>query len=465
MKRRLFRFTALSAALSLIAVFAGCSKTVTLTDVSTETTESGTIVTYYYSDGSKKSYSVQNGNDATVESAYALWLEKNGWEDSAERYNDFLKEYLTYTTGLDNSKTIQKTFNSVAAVYCEYAAENSLFGGLNYKKDVKLGSASIWKIESEYTYLVTNYHVIYCSNAYLPLNNNTTFPLAIHCYLYGSWQTPQKSGEKDKNSMDIYEYGDYAVECEYVGGAVSADLAVLKAKTDDLKKINPDMKAVTFADEYYTGQTVYTVGNPLGYGFSATEGIICVDNEYIPISLDGNKRYYRSMRIDTALYEGNSGGGLFNADGKFIGVANAGDPTNQNINYGIPLGIVKGVVGSIIDYSDLHAHKLKLGIEIKSDNMRYIYDPQIGYGKIWEDVTVEKVNAGSLAGEAGLRAGDVLTGITVGGVFFPILRDDSLSDALYHARTGNSVTVTYLRDGQEQEATFTVKADDIVFVE
>ena len=31
------------------------------------------------------------------------------------------------------------------------------------------------------------------------------------------------------------------------------------------------------------------------------------------------------MRIDTALYSGNSGGGLFNCDGELIGITNAGN--------------------------------------------------------------------------------------------------------------------------------------------
>ena len=218
---------------------------------------------------------------------------------------------------------------------------------------------------------MTNYHVIYDSKADADLNGGMT-ARQVYCYLYGSEDTPvqKETGrtdsngnpiyETDENGCIVYDYGDYGVKCDIVGGSIEKDLAVLRAKTSELKNINPDIKAVTLAEDYYVGETAIAIGNPENEGISVTKGVVSVDNEYITLSIDGTKRAYRSIRMDTALYGGNSGGGLFNAEGKLIGICNAGDSTDQNINYAIPLDIVKGTVGNILYYLTTTAKRNRL---------------------------------------------------------------------------------------------------------
>ena len=62
----------------------------------------------------------------------------------------------------------------------------------------------------------------------------------IYCYLYGSEGTPAASGKKDETyGYSLYEFGDYAVQCELIGGSITTDLAVLKADASALKVVMP----------------------------------------------------------------------------------------------------------------------------------------------------------------------------------------------------------------------------------
>ncbi len=152
-----------------------------------------------------------------------------------------------------------------------------------------------------------------------------------------------------------------------MGGTITCDLAVIRAKTQDVFNINPNVTEITFADSYTVGETAIAIGNSENEGISVTKGIVSVDNEYINYAIDNNIRSYRSMRIDTAIYGGNSGGGLFNKKGELIGITNAGDGTDQNINYAIPLNIVRPVIENIMFNKTLKT--LALGVEVYGETL------------------------------------------------------------------------------------------------
>ena len=470
-----------SFALAIAFAFAGCGGAPYVTSIE-KTSESGQedAFTVYYSDGTSSSFTVTNGKDGangeagqdgkdlTAADFYAEYKVQTGEDIS---YADFLKKYLTVTD--DTSSSVAQCLNSTMKVYTEFVEtteEKDIFGrpySYTTQTAIYTGSAVIWQIDQtdeSYTYIVTNYHVIYDSKADDEINGGMT-ARKIYCYLYGSEGVPVKkdTGKKDSNNKPIYEtdengcyiydYGTYGVACEYIGGTVEKDLAVLRAKTSDLKKINPDIKPVTLANDYYVGETAIAIGNPENEGISVTKGIVSVDNEYITLSIDGTERSYRSIRMDTALYGGNSGGGLFNAEGKLIGICNAGDSTDQNINYAIPLDIVKCTVENVLYYfnaSDFEngARIFTLGITLETENSRYVYNPDLGYGKIREDVKIDSVTALSIAWRMGLASGDVIKGFVINGKEYLISRTFHISDLILTMRRGDKFEVKYERDGK-----------------
>lgn len=473
-------FAGLVMLICFVCAFSGCAFEKYIVNVSYETTNNGTIATYTYSDGSTSQHRIETGKDGidgkdgqnvTAQSVYEQWLEKNGLTDTTENYNAFLAS-LDLDLTADNAATVQSTLHSVATLYCEYIYSQSAGYRKQYAAAMSIGTAFIYDIEEQkngYTYLVTNAHVVYCDKADKTANGNSYYPKNIHCFLYGSFDHNKAYGNSGKTDPTyqyaIPQYSSYAVQCELVGACLSADLAVVRAKTSDLKAINPDIEEVTLADTYYAGQSVYTVGNTEAHGFSATQGIISVDNENITLAIDNTERSYRSLRFDGFIYEGNSGGALFNARGQVVGVVNAGDATFSNMNYAIPLEIFRAVVPNLIDNYDgttpSSVKTAQLGVNVVSENARYVYDAAAGYGKIRESVTVTNVTSNSLAARMGIAQNDRITALIIDGTRHDVLRSFAISDALYCLRDGSTLQVEVVRNGNTQTLQCGVSAADL----
>ena len=452
----------------------GCSVKENLSIVSIEKTSSVGLVDTYtilYSDGTTYQFTItngKNGEDAdkvTIQEIYQYYVEKYG-EIS---YSDFLLDYLQLST--DNSLVINECLLSSMKVYTEFNVTSSSGWGpyQNTSKavSVQCGSAVVYKMFEDITYIVTNYHVVFNKNA--NSDNGGQIAKKIVGYLYGSEGNPADTGTKE-NGYTIYDYGQYGIELTYCGGSIEYDLAVLKVETSKILAINEDVKAVKLANEYYVGEAAIAVGNPENEGISASQGIVSIDNEYIQLQIDSTARYYRSIRIDTAIYGGSSGGGLFNKNGKLIGITNAGDTEDQNINYAIPIQIVKGVVNNILHYyngTDIaNAHKISLGVTLDSSNSKYVFDENTGYGKIKENVMIKSVVDNSIAQSLGLQEDDIIKSIFVNETEYVIDRYFEIGDILFLVKETDTLHIKYLRDNQVVETdNYTVLASDLNIID
>ena len=431
---------------------AGCSQTATVTSISlTSSNDRQSVYTIYYSDGTTQTLTVQNGQDVTADELYAKYKEVYG-EDLT--YDEFLQKYLVLSA--DNSSVIGKALQSSVKLYTEFIETvTDFFGrpsGVNTAQYT--GSGVVYQMDEDSTYIITNYHVIYSNNANSTYNGGKT-ARRIVCFLYGSENPSDPTSYKDSEGYTTYDYGDYAIDCEYVGGSITKDIAIVKAKTDDVLAVNPDAKTASFAEEYHVGETAIAIGNPENEGISVTQGIVSVDSEEITLQIDSTARAYRSLRIDTAIYGGSSGGGLFNVKGELIGITNAGDSTDENINYAIPLQIAKGTSDNILYFyldgneQTTGAYNVTLGVTVTSQNSRYIYDASAGYGKITEEIVVTEVSSRSIASELGLQQNDRLTGIIINGVTKELNRSYDIADAILTLRPGDSLCFEIERGDEE----------------
>lgn len=114
-------------------------------------------------------------------------------------------------------------------------------------------------------------------------------------------------------------------DVEIVATAPFHDLAVLRVKDP-----NTDITPVIFAPEEKLGigETVFTIGNPLGLERTVTEGVLSQTHRNF-----GGILY---LQVDAPVNPGNSGGPLFNARGQVIGIINMGVPTMEGLNFAIP---------------------------------------------------------------------------------------------------------------------------------
>lgn len=456
--------------LSLSCVLlAGCGKQACVTSiVPAETTEAGTNYTVTYSDGRTETITVANGKNGkdgedglvSIDDIFEKYQEVYG-ETS---YADFLEEYLSVSSS--NTSTIARCLQSSMKVHTTFVESSYVIrpGGWSgatksYGLAHHAGSAVIYKIEGNDTYILTNYHVVYDKSADTEANGGN-LPKDIYCYLYGSEADPVQSDKTDETyGYALYDFGQYGIPCTYVGGSINADIAVLKAKTSDIAEINPDFNAVKPASGYCVGETAIAIGNPEGEGISVTKGIVSVDNENIALQIDGTGRYYRSLRIDTSLYSGNSGGGLFNEKGELIGITNAGNQEDQNINYAIPIEIASGVADNIIFYdrdgdsATSGAYKITLGVTVQAKSMKYVYNETSGRGDIREDVTVVSVAEGSIAEAIGIQTDDTLVAFGIDGEEYEILRNFNVSDLLLKVRAGAEINFRFERNGETRLGT------------
>lgn len=464
-KKFLIIFAMLFFAICTCFAFAGCSQNIVVTNIEkSNSTEQDNTYTIYYSNGQTSTIKIANGKDGkdvSIDDIYDKYVETYG----EIAYADFLKLYFNNTT--NNSKIINQCLQSCLKVYTEfYTTTQSLsFYGIRQIKSVSVmcGSAIIYQIAGDYTYILTNYHVVYNANA--NSDNGGKIAKKIVGYLYGSEGAPSQT-TSTINGYAVYDYGDYGVEFEYVGGSIDYDIAVLKVATNNLKAINENIVAVDIAESYYVGETAIAIGNPENQGISVSQGVVSVDNEYITLNIDGNSRYYRSIRMDTAIYGGSSGGGLFNSYGELIGLTNAGDQTDQNINYAIPLQIVVGVANNIINYCDGLEYKtiktINLGLSVDGKNSKYVYDDSLGYGNIVENVVVSSITNNSIAFNLGLQENDIIKSIFINETEYTINRYFEIGDIILNIRATNEIKISYIRNNLTiLSNTYTVSVNDI----
>lgn len=427
-----------------------CSFCATPYVISIEKTDTQGLVDIYtitYSDGTEDTFEVTNGKDGEDGKASILDIYNKYVTEYGEiSYADFLKQYLSVSSNT-NSVVINECLQSCLKLYTEFTVTETV--NYYYTQDkvaIYTGSAIVYRIDSDYSYIITNYHVVYQED--VNKDNGGHIARKITGYLYGSESYPAET-EYTENGYIVYDYGSYGIPLEYMGGSITHDIAILRVPTNTLKRVNSNVQPVTLAHDYYVGETAIAIGNPEDEGISVTEGIVSVDNEYINLAIDSTTRSYRSLRIDTALYSGNSGGGLFNYNGDLIGITNAGDSTDQNVNYAIPIQIVKGIADNIIYYyndndsTTNNAYKIKLGFTVQSENSKYVYDEASGYGNIVEDIVVSEVSTNSIASKIGLQVGDIIKSVYINDIEYKVNQHFEIGDILLNVRVGDSIKFGY----------------------
>lgn len=451
-----------------------CIDNIELTDTN------GLIDTYTitFSDGTISTFDITNGEDGkdgengkdgkdgvdgkdgedgsfSIQDAYEKYVETYG-EIS---YDEFLAHYLGTN---DNAKTqtINNCLLSTLRIFTEFREDSStsVFGG----------SAVVYKIVGDDAYVLTNFHVVYHENASEEQNGGTKFARNIYGYLYGSEDEPVQTGTD--GGFAVFNYGDYGIKMELVGASATCDIAVLKVPVANLERINPDIKAVKVADEYYVGQTVFAIGDTRGNGISVAEGVVSVDSEYIALTVDGTLKNIRTFRFDAYINHGNSGGGLFNLNGELVGITNSGYfPLENNA---IPIENVVSVAESIIyhenDSNDQTngAYKIAVGINVIPANSKFVLNAETGLGKVVEDIYVSNVNESGIAHSLGIEVGDVLRYIMLDDVKYELNRSFNLLDIFMNVRVGTNVVIGYEREtGEVQEtAAYTVQISDMINV-
>lgn len=182
-----------------------------------------------------------------------------------------------------------------------------------------------------------------------------------------------------------------------VGTDPRSDLAVLKVESDK------DLPAVLFgdSDSVRVGEWVVAIGNPFGLGGTATAGIISARGRDIQ-----SGPYDDYLQIDAPINKGNSGGPVFDTQGRVIGINTAIFSPNGGsvgIGFAIPAAQAKTAVQQIIE--DGHVTRGWLGVQIQpvTEEIQASLGLEEARGALVSDVSKD-----SPAAESGLEVTDVI---------------------------------------------------------
>ncbi len=185
---------------------------------------------------------------------------------------------------------------------------------------------------------------------------------------------------------------------QLLGRDPKADIAVLKINPEDSKLI-----AVEWGDSdtMRVGDWTIAIGNPLGLGGTVTAGILSAISRDI-----GSGPYVKFLQTDAAINRGNSGGPLFNLEGKVIGINTAiVSQTGGSIGLGfaIPSNSAKKIVQQLKDFGK--TKRGWLGIQIQPVTNDFAESLGLPNQK---GAFVSNVNPKGPSKDAGLEPGDVI---------------------------------------------------------
>lgn len=234
-----------------------------------------------------------------------------------------------------------------------------------------------------------------------------------------------------------------------IGTDKESDLALIKVQTEGLSAIK-----VANSEDLKLGEWVLAIGNPFSLTSTVTAGIVSAKARSL-FARPGSIESF--IQTDAAINPGNSGGALVNARGELVGInAMLYSQTGVYSGYGfaIPTSIMNRIVDDLRKYGTVQ--RALLGIS-GQDVSTYI-DGQKEKGKDVDlgtvnGIYVAEVSADGAAAEAGLKAGDVITAIEGK----KIGKFGELQEVLVNHRPGDKVTVTYVRDKKQHNATLTLK--------
>jgi putative serine protease PepD len=222
-------------------------------------------------------------------------------------------------------------------------------------------------------------------------------------------------------------------DAEIVGRSPVYDIAVLKVT--DATTFEP--ASIGSSRSMRVGDTVVAIGSPLGLSSTVTSGIISATDRPVTTGDQNQSSYINAVQTDAAINPGNSGGPLVNLRGQVVGVNSAiattggsigGESGNIGVGFAIPMEQVRITASEIL----------------ATGKARYpVIGANVNTGAKSDGAEVVDVPSGTPAAAAGLRKGDIVTGVDGKQITDGI----SLIVAIRSHQPGETVTLDVKRAG------------------
>ena len=334
----------------------------------------------------------------------------------------------SYKNENSTTQAVNKIKDAVVSVIT-YSAnkQSSVFGTEESNSDTdnqqiaSEGSGVIYKKNENDAYIVTNTHVI-----------------------------------NGASKVDIRLADGTKVPGEIIGSDTFSDIAVVKISSEKVTTV------AEFGDssQLNVGETAIAIGSPLGseYANTVTQGIISSLNRNVSLkSEDGQAISTKAIQTDTAINPGNSGGPLVNIQGQVIGItsskiASNGGTSVEGLGFAIPSNDVQNIIKQL--ESDGKVTRPALGIQmvnlsnVGANDLRKLNIPS----GLTSGVVVRSVQS-NMPANGHLQKYDVITKVDEK----EITSSTDLQHALYNHAIGDTIKITYYRNGKEE--TTSIKLD------
>ncbi len=334
----------------------------------------------------------------------------------------------SYKNENSTTQAVNKIKDAVVSVIT-YSAnkQSSVFGTEESNSDTdnqqiaSEGSGVIYKKNENDAYIVTNTHVI-----------------------------------NGASKVDIRLADGTKVPGEIIGSDTFSDIAVVKISSEKVTTV------AEFGDSspLNVGETAIAIGSPLGseYANTVTQGIISSLNRNVSLkSEDGQAISTKAIQTDTAINPGNSGGPLVNIQGQVIGItsskiASNGGTSVEGLGFAIPSNDVQNIIKQL--ESDGKVTRPALGIQmvnlsnVGANDLRKLNIPS----GLTSGVVVRSVQS-NMPANGHLQKYDVITKVDDK----EITSSTDLQHALYNHAIGDTIKITYYRNGKEE--TTSIKLD------
>jgi len=336
----------------------------------------------------------------------------------------------SYKNENSTTQAVNKVKDAVVSIITYSSSssrQSSVFNGDETNSDsdnqqiASEGSGVIYKKDDKDAYLVTNTHVI-----------------------------------NGASKVDIRLADGTKVPGEIVGSDTFSDIAVVKISSEKVTTV------AEFGDssQLSVGETAIAIGSPLGseYANTVTQGIISSLNRNVSLkSEDGQAISTKAIQTDTAINPGNSGGPLVNIQGQVIGItsskiASNGGTSVEGLGFAIPSNDAQNIIKQL--ESNGKVTRPALGIQmvnlsnVGASDLRKLNIPS----GLTSGVVVRSVQ-NNMPANGHLQKYDVITKVDDK----EIASSTDLQHALYNHAIGDTIKVTYYRNGKEE--TTSIKLD------
>ena len=353
----------------------------------------------------KQGNQATNNNSGTV--TQTSYKNENSTTQAVNKVKDAVVSIITYSSSSSRQSSV---FNA-----------DDTNSDSDNQQIASEGSGVIYKKDDKDAYLVTNTHVI-----------------------------------NGASKVDIRLADGTKVPGEIVGSDTFSDIAVVKISSEKVTTV------AEFGDssQLSVGETAIAIGSPLGseYANTVTQGIVSSLNRNVSLkSEDGQAISTKAIQTDTAINPGNSGGPLVNIQGQVIGItsskiASNGGTSVEGLGFAIPSNDAQNIIKQL--ESDGKVTRPALGIQmvnlsnVGASDLRKLNIPS----RLTSGVVVRSVQ-NNMPANGHLQKYDVITKVDDK----EIASSTDLQHALYNHAIGDTIKVTYYRNGKEE--TTSIKLD------